>query len=201
MENDDAVKALARMKYKLDPEFPLKEAKIKLATQQALDKKLRIEKGQGKQFNNNFILSDSTPVEDISGGNDFLDQSAYEKFGFGNKVRLKDTFKILFDGNGYKNETNKFKRIHGVPDASFNIGATLDKFSMWFLFYFSIFSESIIVVSMIFYSLFTFFYKMKNKNNDMKTGSKLLLLIFIFNLLILPILLTFFFNTKYGLLR
>lgn len=219
MEYDYTAKTLKRGLNRIDSgkiedsELSFQEQKRKLATKLAIEKKMIAEKRQGKKIDDNFILSDSTaipitstPIKNTE--NKFatlLNQSDYEKIGLGNKVGLKDSYQLLFDGEGFKKKINTISQQHGLPDGDFNIFATLEKFSLWYLLHFSILSESIIVFSMIFYSLFTFFYKMKNGNkngnSDMKLGSKFLLGVFIFNLLILPIIMTVFFNTKYGLLH
>jgi hypothetical protein len=191
--------------------FDTGDSKIKEL--QVLQKKLDIKKQQEllqKRTGVSNVLDwkkgdTSTPMSDFKEGN-MLSQQDYQSLGYGDKITLKDTFQFLFDGEGWKNKLHAMGE-NGISDGiDFTIGRTLQQFGLWFLFYFSVFSESIILLKMLFYTFFAWFYKNNNsennKNNEnMKLYSKLLITLLVFNLLVLPIILTVFFNAKYGLLK
>jgi hypothetical protein len=133
-----------------------------------------------------------------------LSQEDYVNAGYSNSIPLNNTFKLLFNGDVWSKELETIQAL-GDGDGGYNIRKTIEHFGIWFLFYFSVFSESIILLKMIFYTLFAWFYKNSNSENkdnkNMKLYSKLLVTLLIFNLIILPIIMTLFFNTKYGLLK
>jgi hypothetical protein len=174
-------------------------------TQQILDKKEKFQKRMAA-LNPDRVGDDIiNQGEKILKQGQVLSQQDYSNLGYGNSVPLKDSFQLLFDGNGWTRKITEMK-TNGVGDENFNFGTTIEKFGIWFLFYFSIFSESIILLKMVFYTFFAWFYKNKNSesnkdNKNMKLYSKMLITLLIFNLIVLPIILTVFFNTKYGLLK
>lgn len=121
-------------------------------------------------------------------------QQDYKKMRFNDHLSIKDTFSSIFNTRNYAKNVFDIKDKTPPNLDDFNIVNTMTIAPVWFTMFFSLFSEIILFFSMIIYII------IKWKYPDRKWSLYLCIPI-LFNILLLPILLNFYFNQKHGLLR
>jgi hypothetical protein len=127
-------------------------------------------------------------------------QQDYKKLGLGNNMAIKDIFSIIYNPKQYSEKMeNIHKLTRDIPpqEGERNIISTMEFSPLWFNYWFVLFSELILFASMLIY----FYMSYNRKEDEKQKWSLYLFLPIVFNIILLPFLLTFYFNTRWGLVR